>query len=128
MGFIEDNMELQKKYRHDREPLNRSRLDFRMILLTEEFNETIASYIRGDAVEFVDGNVDLIVIALGNLLLAGVDIQKAWDAVHKANMNKVVGYNAKRPQSNGFDITKPDGWTPPDHSDNVGNLPEAFKA
>ncbi len=40
------------------------------------------------AVKVVDGAVDTIVVCIGFLHSLGVDPQKAWDAVHRANMSK----------------------------------------
>jgi predicted HAD superfamily Cof-like phosphohydrolase len=126
MGLIRDNKRLQHKYKHDREPMSMDRLAFRMVLLEEEFREAADAYKKLDAEEFVDANIDIIVIALGNLILSGVEVQKAWDTVHKSNMTKVVGVNAKRPNSGGFDITKPEGWKKPSHKGNHGTLGELF--
>lgn len=127
VDFIKDNIELQQKYGHNRSPLDAKRLAFRMRLLEEEFNETMDAYHNGDPEEFVDGNIDIIVIAMGNLGLAGVDIEKAWIEVRRANMSKVCGENEKRPDSGGFDIAKPPGWQAPDHSGNHGVLPKIFE-
>ena len=47
-----------------------------------------------------------------------------WDAVHAANMAKVVGVKPSRPNPLGVpDLIKPEGWTAPDHTGNHGILP-----
>ncbi len=120
--MIEDNEKFQKKFGFDSEPMTKEKLAFRMDLLREEFNETEAAYAEGNAEEFVDGHVDLLVIALGNLYLAGVDVEKAWKQVYDANMSKVRGVKKGREQSGGFDVMKPADWKAPDHSDNHGVL------
>lgn len=124
--MINDNEAFQKKFGFDKKPLTKKQLDFRMTLLTEEYIETMNAYDRGDAEEWVDGHIDLLVIALGNLYLAGVDIEKAWKEVFRANMSKVRGVKEGRENSGGFDIFKPEGWIPPSHKDNHGKLEEIF--
>jgi NTP pyrophosphatase (non-canonical NTP hydrolase) len=124
--MIQDNIDFQTKYEFDKEPMTYNKLDFRMDLLTEEFQETHAAFMNGDAEEWVDGHIDLIVIALGNLHLAGVDAEKAWKEVFRANMSKVRGIKPGREQSGGFDVIKPEGWVGPNHGDNHGNLESIF--
>ena len=65
------------------------------------------------------------VIAIGTLLAFGVDVEKAWDVVHKANMAKEVGTKPERPNPLGLpDLMKPEGWENPSHNGNYGNLPD----
>jgi predicted HAD superfamily Cof-like phosphohydrolase len=75
----------------------------------------------------LDGLVDLVYVALGTAYLHGFDFREAWRRVHFANMNKVRasqdGSDSKRGSS--YDVIKPPGWRPPDHSDLV--LPRARK-
>ena len=102
-------------------------LDFRIKFLEEELNETklAATYDR-NAPEVVDGLIDLCVIAIGTLDAFGVDAQKAWEAVHTANMAKEVGVKESRPNPLGLpDLVKPEGWVGPKHYDNTGNLGDA---
>lgn len=126
--MIEDNEQFQKKFGFDEKPLTKDQLLFRMHLLQEEFSETNAAYYCNNAEEWVDGHIDLIVVALGNLYLAGVDVEKAWDEVFKANMSKVRGVKPGREQSGGFDVMKPQGWKGPSHEGNHGKLEKIFKA
>lgn len=125
---IIDNVVFQKKYGFDSEPLTSDKLKFRMDLLKEEFAETMDAFRDSDAEEWVDGHIDLLVIALGNLHLAGVDINKAWAEVYRANMSKIRGVKPGREQSGGFDVIKPEGWVAPSHKDNHGKLDEIFSA
>lgn len=125
--LIKDNEAFQKKFKFDTVPFTSERLAFRMELLAEEFEETMAALMEGNAEELVDGHIDLIVIALGNLYLAGVDIEKAWNEVVRANMSKVRGIKPGREQSGGFDVMKPEGWKAPSHKDNHGKLDDIFK-
>lgn len=96
-------------------------LKFRINFLEEELNELRASDNAEDA---VDALIDLCVVAIGTLDLFKVDAQKAWDTVHKANMNKQVGVKASRPNPLGLpDLIKPEGWVAPSHKGNHGILP-----
>jgi Uncharacterized protein conserved in bacteria len=106
--------------------MSAKRLDFRFQFLLEELIELDAAIEAKDAPGVVDAIIDLVVVAVGALNEAGVDGQKAWDEVLRANMEKVPGHNASRADSGGFDLVKPAGWEPPDHSDNVGQLINAF--
>lgn len=124
--MIEDNKAFQKKFGFDAEPLDFNKLSFRMALLAEEMAETMSAFAEFDSEEWVDGHIDIMVIALGNLHLAGVDIEKAWKEVYRANMSKVRGIKPGREQSGGFDVMKPEGWVAPSHQDNHGVLDEVF--
>lgn len=126
IDLIDDNEMFQNKYGFDLEEFNKEKLDFRMDLLTEEFQETHAAYMNKDAEEWVDGHIDMIVIILGNLYLADIDIGKAWKEVFRANMSKVRGIKPGREQSNGFDVKKPEGWVAPVHKQNHGRLDGIF--
>lgn len=96
-------------------------LDFRMLMLTEEFTETLQAHKIQDAEEVVDGLIDLIVVAIGTLDLFEVDVREAWEQVYKANSAKEVGVKPARPNPLGLpDLIKPEGWTAPDHKDNHG--------
>lgn len=111
-----DNADLMQKF-----------LDFRLKFLEEELNETkaAAQYDR-NAAEVVDGLIDLCVIAIGTLDAFNVDAQKAWEAVHAANMAKEVGVKESRPNPLGLpDLIKPEGWKGPEHHDNTGYLGNA---
>jgi len=124
--LIEDNEKFQSKFGFDKVPFDEDKLNFRNDLLSEEYFEIQKALDERNAEEWVDGHVDIIVIALGNLKLAGVDPQKAWDEVVRANMSKERGVKPGREQSGGFDVIKPEGWTGPDHSDNHGVLDGIF--
>ena len=47
-------------------------MKLRMRMLTEEFNETMQAYLLADEEEMIDGLIDLCVIAIGTLDIAGV--------------------------------------------------------
>ena len=100
-------------------------MKLRMRMLTEEYAETMNAYLEGDAEEVIDGLIDLCVIAIGTLDIAGVDVKAAWNEVYIANMAKERGVKPGRPNPLGLpDLIKPDGWVGPDHSNNHGILKE----
>jgi predicted HAD superfamily Cof-like phosphohydrolase len=80
--------------------------------IEEESKETLLAWDRGDMVNVIDGAVDTIVVAIGLLHSLGVDPFKAWDAVHAANMRKVVDGKVYRREDN--QIGKPPGWYGPE--------------
>ena len=103
-------------------------LKFRLAFLDEELTETINAAGVKDPEEIVDCLIDLCVVAIGTLDSFGIDAYQAWDRVHAANMAKAVGVKESRPNPLGLpDLIKPKDWKAPDHSDNHGYLPRAFK-
>lgn len=98
-------------------------LEFRISFLEEELAETRNALKNNDPEEIVDGLIDLCVVAIGTLDAFDIDAHKAWNEVHQANMSKVVGVKASRPNPLGLpDLIKPEGWKAPSHSDNHGLL------
>ena len=113
------------------DPANKDKLRdflaFRLDFLEEEFDETIMAFANQDPEEIVDGLIDVCVIAIGTLIAFGVDAEKAWDAVHNANMAKESGTKPERPNPLGLpDLLKPEGWENPSHNGNHGNLTNNF--
>ncbi len=98
---------------------------YRMDLLSEEYEETVGAHMTGDAECLVDGHVDMIVILMGNLAMMGVDGKRAFNEVMRANMSKVLAAR-KDGDPDGASIAKPVGWVGPDHSDNHGKLDEIY--
>ena len=90
--------------------LQPDRLKERSRHLGEEMDELIAAKNWEDQ---ADALVDLIYVALGALVEIGVTPGTVFNEVHRANMEKVPGRNAKRPD-NEYDAVKPEGWRPPD--------------
>jgi predicted HAD superfamily Cof-like phosphohydrolase len=125
---FEDLAELHDKmgFPRDGRLMTAEFLDFRLKFMLEELIEMDAAIESKDAPAFVDAVIDLIVVAVGTLDLADVNGQKAWDEVHIKNMQKECRVNPTRTGSGGFDMVKPAGWEPPDHSDNVGCVPTAL--
>ena len=128
-NWVKDINKMQDKYRvhkwvegADKDRL-RAYLDFRIDFLREELNETEAAMVNMDAEEIVDGLIDLCVVAIGTLDAFGVNANKAWDEVLKANMNKRVGVKETRPNPLGLpDLIKPADWKAPSHEGNYGKL------
>ena len=96
-------------------------LEFRVAFLEEELNELKDN--MNNPEEIVDALIDLCVVAIGTLDAFEVNAGRAWNEVHKANMNKEVGIKASRPNPLGLpDLIKPEGWTAPSHEYNHGLL------
>ena len=103
-------------------------MEFRIGMMQEELDETKNAYKENNAEEMVDGIIDLCVFAIGTLEVFGVDANKAWDEVYKANMSKEVGIKQGRPNPLGLpDLVKPKGWKGPSHEDNHGNITDSFQ-
>lgn len=111
-----DDKELMRKY-----------LMFRMLMINEELHETLQAVNTGNSEEIVDGLIDLCVFAIGTLDVFGVDANKAWDEIYRANMDKKAGVKPGRPNPFGLpDLLKPGGWKGPNHEDNHGDLSYAL--
>jgi predicted HAD superfamily Cof-like phosphohydrolase len=96
-------------------------LQFRVDFLEEELTELKENMDNPE--EIVDALIDLCVVAIGTLDAFEIDSYKAWNEVHKANMNKEVGVKESRPNPLGLpDLIKPEGWTAPSHEGNHGLL------
>lgn len=68
----------------------------------------------------LDALVDLTYVALGTAYLHGFNFEEAWRRVHEANMQKMrVERESDSKRGSKFDVVKPRGWEPPDHSDLV---------
>ena len=99
-------------------------LMFRMLMIGEEYQETLSAINNSDAEEVVDGLIDMCVFAIGTLDVMGVDANEAWNKVYNANMAKSPGVKPGRPNRFGLpDLLKPSGWTTPSHEGNHGDLP-----
>jgi phosphoribosyl-ATP pyrophosphohydrolase len=102
-------------------------MEFRIGMMQEELDETKAAFKNKNQEEVVDGIIDLCVFAIGTLEVFGVDANKAWDQVYKANMSKEVGIKEGRPNPLGLpDLVKPEGWEGPTHEGNHGNITDSF--
>jgi predicted HAD superfamily Cof-like phosphohydrolase len=98
-------------------------LEFRIKFLEEEMAEIRKAFEEKDWDGVVDGLTDLNVVSIGTLDLFNIDIVEAWNRVHNANMAKERGVKKERPNKFGFpDLIKPNLWSPPNHSDNIGLL------
>lgn len=115
-----------QKNRGDKDLMSKY-LMFRMLMIGEEYHETLSAINNSDAEEVVDGLIDMCVFALGTLDVFGVDANKAWNAIYEANMAKEPGVKPGRPNRFGLpDLLKPSGWTPPSHEGNHGDLNKAL--
>ena len=102
-------------------------MEFRIKMMQEELDETKKAYEDKNEEEVVVGIIDLCVFAIGTLEVFGVDANKAWDEVYKANMSKEVGIKEGRPNPLGLpDLVKPEGWKGPSHEGNHGDISYSF--
>lgn len=136
-NWFKDMQDMHKKYgvdkwmneekKSDWSRLNKY-MDFRIKMMQEELDETRVAFQNKNEEEVVDGIIDLCVFAIGTLEVFGVDANKAWDEVYKANMSKEVGIKEGRPNPLGLpDLVKPKGWEGPSHEGNYGNITDSFQ-
>lgn len=103
-------------------------IKFRFNFLQEEVNEGLQAIAEKDGDGAIDALTDLIVVSIDTLLLLGVDFDKAWKEVLRANMAKTVGVKAGRPNPMGLpDLIKDlSVWKAPSHKDNLGDFQKAL--
>jgi predicted HAD superfamily Cof-like phosphohydrolase len=93
---------------------------FRIKFLEEELEEYKCAIASGDMEAAADALVDLTYVALGTAATHGFDFPEMWRRVQRANMAKMrVERKDQSKRGSKFDVVKPEGWAPPDHSDLV---------
>ena len=103
-------------------------IKFLFNFLQEEVNEGVEAISEKDGDGVIDALIDLIVVAGDTLITLGVDFDKAWKSVLKANMAKTVGVKEGRPNPLGLpdlikDLTI---WVASSHVDNLGDFQRAL--
>ncbi len=124
---VRDIVEFHEKFmaRYDGPPrdLPTDLQDFRLGFLEEELTEYEEEGVeKGDREKQFDALIDLVYVAIGTAYLNGFDFREGWRRVHAANMAKVIANpegDSRSHRDAKFDVVKPEGWTPPDHSDLV---------
>lgn len=81
-----------------------------LVKLREEIQELEEAE---NIIDQADALVDLIYFALGTLHQMGVDSQRVWDEVQRANMSKKKGVTKRGTENDAY---KPEEWKAPDHS------------
>ena len=87
-------------------PLSQATKEFRKRLIREEAEELCEAIDSGDAVKLLQEAADLVYVAVGAAIAAGLPFNEAFGCVHKANMEKT-------PTGSGNKPGKPEGWQPP---------------
>lgn len=90
---------------------------FRLKFMREELQEFQDDHDAGDLHGAADALVDLVYVAVGTALIMGLPWDKLWQEVQRKNMEKVRATRADQSKrASKFDVVKPAGWTPPDHT------------
>lgn len=109
----------------ERDQMHPEEWALRHVRLKDEVDEYLEAVEDDNDEEALDGLVDLVYIALGTAYRRGWDFAAAWDRVHEKNMAKERGQKNNSKYGSGFDIVKPEGWTPPVLTDLVTPVVEA---
>ena len=87
----------------------------RIQMMVEELREYCEAVRSGDMAAMADSLVDLEYFLLGTAAMHGFPHDTIFNAVHEANMKKVlVESKEESHRLNKLDVKKPEGWTPPD--------------
>lgn len=81
--------------------------------MDEELTEFIEATEDGDIVEQADSMIDLLYFALGTLVEMGVEPQRLFNIVHRANMSKLWADGKPHCRESDSKIIKPDTWEDP---------------
>lgn len=111
-------------YKYD-EAMLKEFLTHKVKFIGEEFDEmklALDNIETGDnPADFVDAAVDMITVILDMMVAMKVDMNEAWDEVHRTVMSKEAGIKPERPNPLGIpDLIKPEGWEGPEHGHNTG--------
>lgn len=80
--------------------------------IIEEAGEIDEAFASQEWEKVLDGAVDTIVVCIGLIRSMGINPNEAWNAVHEANMRKVVDGQVYRRADD--QIGKPPGWYGPE--------------
>jgi predicted HAD superfamily Cof-like phosphohydrolase len=96
-------------------------MQMRLRFLCEEIDEMKEALRKDSDDDFLDGIIDLLVVAIGTAHLAGLFpvLEEAWDRVMAANMLKEKGQGKR---GHPMDLVKPAGWKPPVMEDLIDRL------
>lgn len=84
----------------------------RMKLMSEEYKEYNEAEHNNDLTNLAVELADIIYIACGTAVSYGIPLDEVFNAIHQANMNKLVDGKVIRREDG--KIKKPDGWQPAD--------------
>jgi NTP pyrophosphatase (non-canonical NTP hydrolase) len=121
-NVFRDLFNMHRQFGFHEQKFDKKALLHRVEFLQEELDEIKDAIVNKDAGAVLDGLIDLVVVAIGTIDLCNADGEIAWERVMNANNAKKVGFNKTRPNSDGVDLIKPEGWLPPVLDDLVGNL------
>jgi len=84
----------------------------RIKLMSEEHKEYNQAEANNDIVNLAVELADIIYIACGTAVSYGIPLDEVFNAIHSANMNKLVDGKVIRREDG--KIKKPEGWQPAD--------------
>jgi len=89
-----------------------SERSLRMKLMAEEMREYTEAESNNDIVNMAVELADIIYIACGTAVSYGIPLDEVFDAIHEANMKKLV--DGKVIKNEHGKVVKPEGWKPAD--------------
>jgi predicted HAD superfamily Cof-like phosphohydrolase len=90
---------------------NRDQYQLYCNLISEEFNELLASTTK---VDDLDALIDILVVTIGAIHSLGADAEGAWKEVMKTNFAKIDHETGKVRKREDGKVLKPTGWATPD--------------
>ena len=94
--------------------LNGEAFQYRLNFMHEELEEFAEAWGSNSIVDQADALVDLVYVALGTAAMMGLPWDQIFEAVHKANMQKVRALPDDMESRHALDVRKPPGWTGPE--------------
>lgn len=80
---------VHKKVRHHIFQTDPSAVQLRMALILEEVEELKQAVLEKNMVEVIDGLADILYVVYGMGHTFGIDLDAAFDIVHRSNMSKI---------------------------------------
>jgi predicted HAD superfamily Cof-like phosphohydrolase len=113
MSIFKDQETFMKASDQTVDHFNEAQYNLYLNLIREEFNELSVAESNNDLVEVTDAILDMIVVGVGALLSAGVDVEGAWNEVIRSNMSKIDPDTGKVLKREDGKVLKPISWSPP---------------
>lgn len=93
--------------------ITRAEADLRQAILDEEVEELRAAVAEGDVVGIADALADLVYVICGTAHCYGIDLDAAFEEVHRSNMTKLDRDGKPIYRADGK-VLKGPGYEPPD--------------
>ena len=115
LPLVENVKDFHRQFGHEiGAGMSHDLIRFRSLLVHEEWQELNHAMDTRISEDMAGEAADLVYVVVGLCIAVGIDFERAWNEVHRANMEKIPlrdDTGRLRPRKK---PTKPEGWRPPD--------------